>query len=114
MEDYLLNPENLIELLLFYEDLFDYYNEDNPAIFLPKGKSLKEYHLQIFDVWGGLLWETKELDETGSPAIGWDGTSKGAPAPQGTYVWKIHAIFSDGTIWKGKDDLKTGPIYLVR
>jgi gliding motility-associated-like protein len=89
-------------------------DEDNPAIFLPKGKSLKEYHLQIFDVWGGLLWETKELDETGSPAIGWNGTSKGASVPQGTYVWKIHAIFSDGTIWQGKDGFKTGPIYLVR
>jgi len=89
-------------------------DEDNPAIFLPKGKSLKEYHLQIFDVWGGLLWETKELDKTGSPAIGWNGTSKGASVPQGTYVWKIHAIFSDGTIWQGKDGFKTGPIYLVR
>ncbi len=84
------------------------------SFFLPKGKSLKEYHLQIFDKWGGLLWETTKLDNTGKPEIGWDGTSKGVPVPQGTYVWKIHAIFSDGTVWQGKNGFKSGPIYLVR
>jgi gliding motility-associated-like protein len=84
------------------------------SFFLPKGKSLKEYQLQIFDKWGGLLWGTTKLDNTGKPAIGWDGTSRGVPVPQGTYVWKIHAIFSDGTVWQGKDGFKTGAIYLVR
>ena len=61
-----------------------------------------------------MLWETTKLDNTGKPEIGWDGTSKGVPVPQGTYVWKIHAIFSDGTVWQGKNGVKTGAIYLVR
>ena len=38
------------------------------SIFLPKGRSLREYSMQIFDSWGNLLFETdqllKSLDET--------------------------------------------------
>lgn len=69
-------------------------------IFLPKGLSLKEYRLQIFSPYGELLWESTELDE-GKPARGWDGTHNGHPLPQDVYVWKILAIFEDGTEWRG-------------
>ena len=63
-----------------------------PAIFLPKGKSLEKYTLQIFDSWGNLVWETiDELDNTGKPTVGWDGTTlNGKICPEGTYIWKIN------------------------
>ena len=32
-----------------------------PAYFLPKGKSLKSYRLQIFDTWGDMVWETSSI-----------------------------------------------------
>jgi len=89
-------------------------NSGEPAEFKPKGKSLKEYNLQIFDRWGNVIWQTTKLDDTGKPEIGWDGTSKGIPVPQGTYVWRIYAKFSDGNIWPGIDGKTTGPIYLIR
>jgi len=68
--------------------------------FLPKGLSLKEYRLQIFSPYGELLWESTELHE-GKPATGWDGTHNGHPLPQDVYVWKILAVFEDGTEWRG-------------
>ena len=46
---------------------------------------------------------------------GWDGTTQdGFPLPQGTYVWKIYAKFSNGKVWQGVDGKTTGPIYLIR
>jgi PKD repeat protein len=96
----------------------------NPAggestLFLPKGKSLKAYHLQIFDTWGISIFETSLLDVNGSPAEGWDGTKNGVPCPQDVYVWKIDAIFMDGTIWQGKEYSggtlnKTGTVTLIK
>nr|MBC8146702.1 PKD domain-containing protein [Bacteroidota bacterium] len=69
--------------------------------FKPKGIGLKEYHLYIYDGWGNLIWESEELDNT-EPAEGWDGRYNGVPLPQDVYVWKIEAVFMDGTPWPGK------------
>lgn len=69
--------------------------------FKPIGKGLAEYQLQIFDSWGRLLFESRELDATGSPVAGWDGTIKGNPMQQDTYAWKIVARFKNGKQWDG-------------
>ena len=86
--------------------------------FLPKGKSLDKYRLQIFDKFGNLLWETTALDENGSPTVGWKGTSLNGIVPQGTYVWRIEAFYSDGEPWLGilynGKRKKSGFITLVR
>ena len=79
--------------------------------FKPTGKSLINYTLEIFDTWGNMLWKTNEIDlEDGSPLIGWKGIKiDGTPIPQGVYVWKIEAQFSDGTYWN-----KVGSVTLIR
>ena len=87
--------------------------------FLPKGKSLVDYHLQIFDRFGNLLWETTELriNDDGSPAVGWKGeTLDGDIVPQGTYIWQIRGTCSNGKIWNGTRDngKTTGLVYLIR
>ena len=72
--------------------------------FLPKGKSLETYKLQIFDKFGNLLWETTSIDTTQgkfSPDVGWDGTSLNGDLPQGTYIWRIEATYKDGEPWLG-------------
>ena len=91
-------------------------NSGEASYFLPKGKSLKEYNLQIFDTWGNLVWQTSALTTLdGKPAIAWEGTTlDNKPLQQGTYVWKIYAKFSDGSVWPGIDGKITGPIYLIR
>ena len=68
--------------------------------FLPKGEGIGEYHAWVYDKWGNVLWESTELFD-GSPAEGWDGRYQGQYVPQGSYVWKINAIFKDGEVWEG-------------
>ncbi len=70
--------------------------------FLPTGRGLKTYDLQIFTTWGQLVYHTNLLDENGSPKEGWNGTdSKGNLIQQDVYIWKITASYLNGTEWKG-------------
>ena len=69
--------------------------------FKPLGKGIAEYHLQIFDAWGKLLFETKDLDADGRPTVGWDGNNKGIPMAQDAYAWRIRAVFRSGKVWEG-------------
>jgi PKD repeat protein len=73
-------------------------------IFKPVGVNLKQYKVEVFDSWGHLLWESSALDGEGRPIESWNGRkSNGDLYQQGTYVWKISAMFIDGTIWEGSD-----------
>ena len=45
--------------------------------FMAKGSGLREWHMQVFNNFGELVWETTKLDSNGSPVEGWDGTFKG-------------------------------------
>jgi gliding motility-associated-like protein len=72
-------------------------------LFKPHGTNLKEYRIEVYDSWGHLLWESEKLDESGTPVEAWDGTYKGKLMPQGTYMWKVNAIFRDGSVWTGSD-----------
>jgi hypothetical protein len=55
----------------------------------------------IYDIWDNLIWETTQLID-GKPAVGWDGnSSKGKSLPMDVYVWRVKAVFIDGTEWKG-------------
>jgi gliding motility-associated-like protein len=49
------------------------------------------FEFKIFDRWGGLLFETRNLEE------GWDGTVAGQAADTGIYVWLINYTLQDGT-----------------
>jgi hypothetical protein len=72
--------------------------------FKPIGLGLKYYYMGIYDLWGNLIWQT--TDEKNPEILeGWDGRSKnGTPLPVGVYIWRIKAIFLDGTEWKGSPD----------
>jgi PKD repeat protein len=85
--------------------------------FLPKGKGIRSYRLEIFDTWGIKLWESTRL-ENGSPAEGWDGMFNGAVLQQDVYIWKIYAEFEDGSVWPGQSreglPRRTGTVTLLR
>lgn len=70
-------------------------------LFKPVGINLKQYHIQVFDLSGHLMWESTALDDKGRPLEGWDGTYNGELMPQGNYMWKINATFKDGKSWEG-------------
>ncbi len=87
--------------------------------FIAKGYGFKKWHMQIFNNFGQLVWETTKLDSNGSPVDGWDGTYKGQPAQQGVYIWQISGTLLNGEDWKGMvyngaPPTKVGPIHLIR
>ncbi|MFI5137725.1 MAG: PKD domain-containing protein [Sphingobacteriales bacterium] len=87
--------------------------------FMAKGSGIRVWHLQIFNNFSQLIWETTKLDDKGAPVEGWDGTFKGVAAPQGVYVWQASATFINGTEWKGNvinNSLpkRVGVIHLIR
>lgn len=98
------------------------YNSGSPLVQMwkPTGMGLRDYHAQIFDQWGELLWESTALTPDLQPAEGWDGTYQGKTCQQDVYVWKIDAVFVDGTRWLGmtypkEHERKTiGSVTLVR
>lgn len=77
-------------------------SNSDASIFLPKGVALQEYEMEIYSSYGELLHRSTELID-GRPASGWDGNYNGKAMPQDVYVWKIRAIFDNGTSWEGTD-----------
>lgn len=90
--------------------------------FIAKGSGIKKWHLQVYNNYGQLMWETEKLDDyKGTPinGDGWDGTFRGAPVQQGVYIWQASATFINGTEWKGMSynnslPKRTGTINLIR
>jgi gliding motility-associated-like protein len=44
-----------------------------------------QYYMAIYDRWGGIIFETKDID------TGWNGTKNGSALPQGAYTYYIRA-----------------------
>ncbi len=75
--------------------------QSNLREFLPKGKGLLQYRLQIFTTWNELIFQTTSIDAEGAPNQAWDGRYKGLLVQQDVYVWRIDAKFKNGTEWIG-------------
>lgn len=68
------------------------------------GLGLKEYHLEIYDMYGNKVWETTEISG-GQPVGGWDGRdNRGKLLPQGMYMWRARAIFLNDNVWTGDNN----------
>ena len=92
---------------------------DLVKVWQPIGIGLRTYRAQVFNTWGELLWESTKLVDT-KPSEFWDGTYHGNLAQQDVYVWKVEAIFLDGSRWdgmtyeKGKAKKTIGSVTLIR
>ena len=94
-------------------------------VFQPQGKGLKSYSIEVFDRWGNRLWMSEELqngmgdigvgEEFSHPGPGWDGKFEGEFVEIGLYVWKVRAVFKDGSVWQGvnagEDQNLSGYVY---
>jgi gliding motility-associated-like protein len=74
------------ELIYYVPNTFtpdgDGFNEEFKPQFT-SGFDRDTYHLYIFDRWGQLVFESKDVD------YGWNGSFAGEVAQDGTYTWKI-------------------------
>lgn len=75
-------------------------NEFKPLISFYRPGS---YHLQIFNKWGEMIFETRDVSK------GWDGKKDGAYAPSGAYVYLIRFITPEGQAME-----KRGTVTLIR
>jgi gliding motility-associated-like protein len=67
------------------------------------GIDLTTYHMWIYDRWGNLVFESRNLEEE------WNGKVSNKPVEQDTYAWKVE--FKDTT---GKDHHYKGVVNLIR
>lgn len=74
-------------------------------VFEIKQKGITDWHILIFDRWGKLTWETRDVNEF------WDGThmESGLPVQQGAYSYQINL-----TWYTGKQFSKMGTITIFR
>lgn len=84
------------------DGVYDPNSFDND-IFHPMSEGVQEYHLQVFNRWGELLFETDDIHK------GWDGYYRGRLSKQDVYVWKAYARFVTGD-----EKRMTGDLTLLR
>jgi|GEM_PF-1039523 len=82
-----------------------YYNENDYSndVFYPVGKGIGNYKLEIFNKWGILVFESRDIN------IGWDGYFDGELLKEGVYVWKVSGNYNNG-----KDFQEVGTVLLLR
>ncbi len=82
-----------------------YYSEGSLSndVFHPVWKGVADYHLQIFNRRGELVFESRELTR------GWDGYILDQLATPGVYIWKARGTFSNG-----KPFVRFGNVTLIR
>jgi gliding motility-associated-like protein len=73
------------------------------ATFRPVYQDVTSFHMQIFNRWGQLIFETDDINE------GWDGRFNGDIAPEGVYVW-----VAKGRFVSGKEYNKSGQVLIVK
>ncbi|MDP4268449.1 MAG: gliding motility-associated C-terminal domain-containing protein, partial [Bacteroidota bacterium] len=71
---------------LVYPNVFTPNSDGHNDYFQIKASGMVEFHLQIFDRWGVLVFESND------PDIGWDGKSiASVDCAQGTYFYVLKA-----------------------
>ena len=88
--------------------------------FIPKGSGMKKYKIEIFDLYGNIIWESTAIDDEGQPTESWNGQFNGIDVEPDVYVWKVEAQYKDDSFWSGQQPLdekvlrKTGTLTVIR
>lgn len=91
-----------VEPTLHFPNAFAPNSTNQNKTFKPVFFSVKTYTLQIFNRWGQKVFETTD------PNQGWDGTFKGEPSTQGTYIYAAFGVGETGESFEYK-----GVVYLT-
>jgi gliding motility-associated-like protein len=78
-------------------------NDFSNDVFFPYTAGVTEYNLMIFNRWGELIFQSRDI------MTGWDGYFNGKLCQQDAYVWKAEIKFFDGRKYD-----KTGSVTLLR
>ncbi len=72
---------------LYVPNTFTPNGDGTNDIWAPVGKNIGDFIVQVFDRWGGVLFESKD------PNLGWDGTKNGELVPNDVYIWRMEYRF---------------------
>lgn len=99
---------NTITLLkephLYYPTAFTPNNDNLNDTFNVFGQFISRFEMKIFNRWGELMFITDDLG-----ADGWDGTYKGSPMPEATYVFTAKLVDLAGRTFE-----RSGTVLLLR
>lgn len=75
------------DVIIYVPNSFTPDNDKHNEIWKPviEGIDIYDFHLEVFNRWGELIWESK------NPDVGWDGFYRNKKVKSGTYVWRIEA-----------------------
>jgi gliding motility-associated-like protein len=84
------------EHAIYIPNSFTPFSDDLNAIFIPQGFGISDagFEFYIFDRWGENIFSSHSLVD------GWDGTYKGKPVQNGTYVWRVIYYDLNGKVYK--------------
>jgi gliding motility-associated-like protein len=78
-------------------------SDDFNNFFNAIGANIRSFEMLIFDRWGELICTLNDINES------WDGTFKGKPCQDGTYIWKLKYVDLNND-----EKIMTGHINLLR
>lgn len=101
------SSSNLFEFRIimegYFPNAFTPNGDEQNDYFKVEGKFVAKGRLQIFNRWGEQIYETNDIQQ------GWDGTAKGRPAPQDTYIYRAFVETIDGA-----QQTHRGSVFLLR
>ena len=101
----------LVQNNLFIPNLFTPNGDGSNDFFQVYGSGVSEIRFSVYDLNGELLYSSTQPEEALS--VGWDGTSRGRPMSNGTYMWTIEGTFFDGSPLRFNDQVR-GMVKLLR
>jgi gliding motility-associated-like protein len=82
------------EYTLYAPNAFTPNGDGNNDVFLAKGNGVTSFEMQVFDRWGGVVFESSDIE------YGWDGLDASAnSAGIGTYMYHISLYDYNGKLW---------------
>ncbi len=85
------------------DGIYSFGDRSNHVFYPFVQKGIVEYQLQIFSRWGELMFQSNDIKK------GWDGYFRNKLCPQGVYIWRVKAKFSNGHI-----STQAGDVTLLR
>ena len=92
------------EYSLYAPNAFTPNGDGNNDVFIAEGNGITSFEMQVFDRWGGLIFESSDID------YGWNGLDASAnKVGLGTYMYHISLYDYNGKLW-----VYNGEINLMR
>lgn len=89
---------------IYIPNVFSPNNDGINDTFIPLGNEIEPIRLQIYNRWGGKIFESSDANS------GWNGTFNNKPADQGIYLFQFEYF----NLLKGEKELVSGDILLLR